>query len=270
MLRRLLLHSSVSVAAVATVATALTTAGHAAPARAAVPRAAHPITIVLPPQAFAHVASATPPSSLRYALLPNGINGGITRWNPCAAIRWQINLHNAPKGALKVAREAVRRISLASGLHFTYAGTTKVIPQNNFGGDGNGPGGWPPLTIAWALPGTGAGHSDVLPGGQTVGMGGTISTATVDGTGWDVRIATAYVVLDAHASKYFPANFNAQPSLGALLMHELGHAVGLGHAGDTHEIMYPSMQQGHPSTWGSGDKTALHLVGPTAGCIPTS
>jgi predicted Zn-dependent protease len=88
--------------------------------------------------------------------------------------------------------------------------------------------------------------------------------------GWNMRIATAYVVLDADASRFYPPTFAKQPSLGALLMHELGHAVGLGHAGDRNEIMYPTTLAGRASRWGIGDRVGLRLVGAAAGCIPTS
>lgn len=214
-----------------------------------------------------HAAHAGLPASLTYAVERNTpYDNSITRWNPCTPIRWQINLHGAPIGALAVATQAIHRVAMATGMHFTFTGTTTAIPQSSWG---SGPQN-PPLTIAWARPGHGHGRSDLLPGGQTVGMGGTRSAgSTTDGVHWNFHIATGYVVLDATASRSFPANFAAQPSLGGLLMHELGHAVGLGHAGDPNEIMYPSTVPGRPSTWGTGDRTALHLVGAAAGCIPT-
>ncbi|HVU73795.1 MAG TPA: matrixin family metalloprotease [Mycobacteriales bacterium] len=229
-----------------------------------------PVTIrtELSTAASGHAEHAALPSTLLYALERNTtVDDSVTRWNPCQPIRWQINLHGAPAGALRTATEAVRRVGKASGLRFVYAGTTSAIPQSDWGANDD-----PPLTIAWARPGHGPGRSDLLPGGQVVGMGGTRSVGTVVAgvLGLNMHISTAYVVLDADATRYFPPTFAAQPSLGALLMHELGHAVGLGHAGDRNEIMYPTPVPGHASRWGTGDRVALRLVGAGAGCIATS
>jgi hypothetical protein len=47
---------------------------------------------------------------------------------------------------------------------------------------------------------------------------------------------------------------------GLILMHELGHVVGLNHSPDQHQIM----ASGAPlkaSVWGAADLTGLHKVG---------
>jgi predicted Zn-dependent protease len=43
-------------------------------------------------------------------------------------------------------------------------------------------------------------------------------------------------------------------------MHELGHAVGLGHAQHPAEIMYPVLTR-KPARWGAGDLAGLRVLG---------
>lgn len=49
-------------------------------------------------------------------------------------------------------------------------------------------------------------------------------------------------------------------SLERLIMHELGHVLGLGHAESGTQIMGPHLQGSYPAKWGSGDLKALWLL----------
>jgi hypothetical protein len=58
----------------------------------------------------------------------------------------------------------------------------------------------------------------------------------------------------------------AEPYLATVLRHELGHALGLGHAAQPNEIMYPSVGHSSPTDYQAGDRAGLQRVGASAGC----
>lgn len=58
----------------------------------------------------------------------------------------------------------------------------------------------------------------------------------------------------------------AQPYLATLLRHELGHAVGLGHATRSNEVMFGTIGTASPTDYQAGDLSGLRSVGAAAGC----
>lgn len=194
-----------------------------------------------------------------YALWRN-TDGTVVRRNPCATVRYQINLRGAPARSWADTREAIRRLHVATGLTFVYAGQTTRIPQRGFGQRGTPP----PLTIAWARPGTGSGASNLLsssPG--ALGQGGWVETGGRNSA--RLRIVTGYVVINRARSATLRSGFGVGPTRGELLSHELGHTVGLNHTSDRSQVMYPYL--GRYSGYGAGDLAGLRKVGRPAGCI---
>ncbi len=59
------------------------------------------------------------------------------------------------------------------------------------------------------------------------------------------------------------------PYIQTVLHHEMGHAVGLGHARQSNEVMYPIAHVGSPTDYQAGDRAGLKAIGASAGCTPS-
>jgi hypothetical protein len=227
-------------------------------------------------QAATGLHAATP-----FALIPkqpDAFSGGnvVVRWAPCITTDAKttthvINYRVNPAGhasRVKLAKRAVAKLEAASGLTFAYDGKTSYIPHNGSNGvfqalDMERKAGTP-FVIAWAKKGTGAGASNLLTSSEA-GVG-TVSWRS--STTSELRINDGAVIIKRNAGSVLPKGFVPNGSMGALVLHELGHAVGLEHA-ELGEIMYPIIGHGTPADYATGDRRGLTKVGRPAGCMTT-
>jgi len=178
------------------------------------------------------------------------------RWDPCRPITYRVDLAGTPRRNLKVLRSALHDVSVASGFRFVYAGRTTAVPYakgrsalHQVPGRG--------LTIAWATP-------RKVPGlaGHVVGLGGPGTSYSRVGSDW--QIDSAAVVIDKTAS--LTTAMVKGPSLKSLLLHELGHAMGLGHSRSKADAMYAGLGPWSRPHLGPGDKAGLRALGASRSC----
>jgi hypothetical protein len=188
--------------------------------------------------------------------------GAPIRWNPCEPIHYVINLDNAPPSAAADVKSAVERIEAASGLTFALDGPTDEVPSLERGSYQPERYGerWAPVLIGWVRDE----DNEVRLELPELGLGVPIPVRAVDGT-------YSYVsgVLAINADFETPPGFASTTDHGSLVLHELGHLVGMGHVSAYEEVMYPTADEKSPTDWGPGDRLGLALLGRANGCVET-
>ncbi|MCW2777453.1 MAG: putative cell wall binding repeat 2-containing protein [Frankiales bacterium] len=199
------------------------------------------------------------PTSYRLSTVQNPVldRTEVVRWDPCTPIDFRINAALGGRQAKADVLTAVARLSAASGLQFRYLGSTSYVPTA-----GRAPLAGSPLVIAWAPPaGRPSGSSRI--GAGEVGHGGWAASTSPAG---HYRISSGYVVVRAGAP--LAMGFGAGVTRGRVLMHELGHAVGLDHVADRTMVMNATVTPSSPTAlYQAGDVAGLRRVGAPAGCI---
>lgn len=215
-----------------------------------------------PLQATAPTAASAPVETLPTGphTFLNVDNGVPTRWNPCQPVPWQFNPSGAPVGGFEVVQAAMTTLAAKTGLQLQYAGTATTTPSAAYLAQSWGS--FRPLLVGWSSPQA----SDLLAGGDAslVGMARILWTGSYDADGRNhTQIASGVIALNRQTA----AGSTGAASWYTFALHELGHAVGLGHVADDQQLMRASIP-GHLTTYGSGDLQGLRAVGSTGGCLP--
>jgi hypothetical protein len=201
-----------------------------------------------------------PPEGGPYAFMERQADGVTpVAYDPCRPVHYVIHPDGEPAGGEEVVAAAIARVSEATGLQFVYDGATDEASTQNRQifqparyGDR-----WAPVLFAWE---SDAANPDLA--GEIVGEGG--STAVSLGDRPKVFV-TGTVSLDAGQFPQILRRRHGTAIAQAIVMHELGHLVGLDHVDDDHQLMYPT-SRGDVLDFAAGDLTGLAALG-TGRCV---
>lgn len=177
-------------------------------------------------------------------------------WDSSKTIGWKYNPANGYAGALDDWVTAFDRISTSSGLRFSYQGVTDLVAwRDDMRASGT------QLVVSWATP-------SQVPGlaGPPVGVGGQGGTYFEGST---VEYLYGGVALDSTETLRLGFATNGAPTWGQVMVHELGHVVGLGHFQNDTQIMNPAVGPTN-HVLGAGDLEGLRVLGPGGGCSKLS
>lgn len=186
------------------------------------------------------------------------LQGKPVRWDPCTPIHWRYRTSGQIAGGFTQTVRAIARISRITGTTWVYDGAVTTAPTTA----------WlpksaatrPPILIGW----TTAAHSDLLQNQSPSVLGVTRMAwfgVTRNGT-TTAAIRSAVVALNQ--AKRLP--LTGSVSWYTVLLHELSHAMGLGHSGLGSQLMYPVLPRGLTDLQ-SQDIAGLTQLGRAKGCI---
>jgi Matrixin len=179
------------------------------------------------------------------------------RYDPCTPLHYVINPAAAPKGGLKDVHGAVRLAAEATGIQFAFDGLVdeplieerEPVQEARYGHR------WAPLLIGW-IP-----FDARIFKVDDVGVAGSLIERNDAGR---LVYVTGRILLNG--ADQLDNGFRPGKTWGKVVLHELGHVLGLGHVADPAQVMHPSLVSS-PAAWGTGDLAGLTQLGKVSGCV---
>ncbi|MGH8938211.1 MAG: matrixin family metalloprotease, partial [Actinomycetes bacterium] len=175
-------------------------------------------------------------------------------FDPCRPLHYVVRPDGAPRGGAELLRWALGEVSAATGLQLVEDGPTDESPdasraafQPSRYGDR-----WAPVLVAWSSPAETSMLSDAV-----LGRAGPDQFATSEPG--SERLVTGVAVFNGPAIVALVRGGDDSKAR-AVLLHELGHLVGLGHVTDPYQVMYDT--NAYPlHSYRAGDLRGLEQLG---------
>ena len=204
----------------------------------------------LGPHRLGHLPAVDTSGAHEFAAKQTGIGSQPVTWDPCKPIHYEVNIAGGPPDAVDLVTGAISDVSRRTGLEFEYDGLTGARPR------------WKssnlpffathrPALVSWAT------ESEVSQlAGRVAGLGGSLPQRARDGR---LHYVTGGVTLDSASFTALNRRAEGRALERAILLHELGHLVGLAHVSDQAELMNPD--NGGQLDYGPGDREGLAKLG---------
>lgn len=167
-----------------------------------------------------------------------GVSGAA--WNSCSTLTWKVRRPHVSRRTIAQVRTALRQLNAATGMNFIYGGHA-TRAELAHPADGT------------VIIGFSSSLSKKNYGGLTL-----LKKVPIGDTGAQ-RIMSARVTINRSL-----LSGKMAPYFMPVLLHELGHVVGLTHVDDSTDIMYPVIFKG--ASYEGGTLAKLSAVGAAATC----
>ena len=199
----------------------------------------------------------TATSTYRFLLVHRGTTEAVT-FDPCEVIHYVVRDRPGTEVGREAIRHAVARVQLATGLAFVDDGSTTEAPVGNrpLTQPNRYPSReWAPLLIAWS---DGEEFRQFAQAGPRGLAGVGLGDAVPDAEGRS-RYVTGRIVLNTDTMLGDLDSAAGRRALEAVVIHELGHVLGLDHVEDSDQLMYDDNDG--QTDLGPGDRYGFSLLG---------
>jgi hypothetical protein len=188
-----------------------------------------------------------------YAFMGTTTGGRPLTYSSCRPISYVVNPAGMPKDGDRLIQDAITQVSQATGLRFESHGETTEPPSEHrrLRQPDRYPTTWAPVLIAWAD------HTQYPP--IETDVEGVAGSAWIEPTRGPAFYVTGQVVLSRDGVTRLLVRPGGYERARAVLLHELGHLVGLAHVQDPKELMTPVVSG--LTGYGPGDRAGLAELG---------